>query len=250
MSGCSKEKNEQSNEETTTSSQAEKSDDKKSKVAFYVNSRPVYKNHIKNKTIDNAIIDEIIYEKAFIDGMDKQQEIVDKVEFYKKNLLIGRVKSNIVKQTITESNITDEQVKKYYKDNISNYTDLDLKQLIFQDEATAQQAYQQLNSKYLVNDIIQNFKNENINILTNNIKNSKKYNKLFESLEVGKFTTPQKSAGTYSVYIIENIHTKKLKNIKRIVKFKLLQTLKEDAITSYANKVKGEHNIEVKMANQ
>lgn len=119
---------------SNTTGGAPSQDKKEGKVLAEVNSGTIttgdFDNELKNlpeylkamadtpegrkEMLDTMVIRELILQQAAKDGLDKGQEIEDKLRDLRKRLV---VESFLKKKVETESNVSDEDMKKFYEQN-------------------------------------------------------------------------------------------------------------------------------------
>ena len=214
-------------------------------ISFMVNDRPVYKDQLSSNNMEISIQDEIIYETALIDGIDKDPEIIKKLELYKRNFIVGTLKGKIIKEYMKNIDINDEDVKKYYNDNIIKYTYLDIKKVSVTDKDIADNIYDELSKGTDLQKIITDYKDKDIIVIASNITNSKKYTKIFDKSEIGQITEPILQQGRYAIYRIDNIEKADFNRLQKVIKFSLTNHLRSKSIEEYVEKAKKEHNITI-----
>lgn len=74
---------------------------------------------VKNK-IDLWVKKQLMLNKAEIYLSDEQKDVEKNVEDYRASLLIYRYKQEFIKQKL-DTNVSDEQVEKYYKENLNSF---------------------------------------------------------------------------------------------------------------------------------
>lgn len=72
----------------------------------------------KKELIDTLVMRELILQKAAKDGIDKSKEVEDKLAELKKRIIVD---TYLKKQVETESKISDEELKKFYDQNIDKF---------------------------------------------------------------------------------------------------------------------------------
>lgn len=222
---------------------AEKSD---RQIAFQINDRPIYKDEIGNRHIYQVIDDEVLYEVALLNGDDQDPKVIELIKRYKKNLIVGRLKGNIIRDYMQNQNkISDEDIKGYYESNKSKYTILDLKQISCPNKEIADDIYNKLKGGHDINSILSSYNGENIQISVNSIRNNKEYNKYFPELNINEISQPISERDKFNIYQIIDVETMPYKRLSRRIKYHFLNEQKIKALEEYVNKAKQEHNIKI-----
>lgn len=222
------------------------------KLRLRINGRPVYT--AKNIQIpqEALIRDEVLYETAILENKDTQPDFVELIERYKRNQLIGRLKRDIIQNFNATHKITDEGLKKYYEENINDYIYLDLIELKIPSEEIANDIHNKLStdSNITTEQIVDIYKNENVEIVLIDLSNTRAFNNKFSKLEVGQFTKPEKVVTKYSIYMIEAVNKNELGKVKHIVLSNYKSSLKKKALDDYvADSIKN-NNIKIEEINE
>jgi len=224
----------------TTAPQEQKSE---ADIVFKINGKPYYKKDVKNIDLTSALQDAVLYEGALLEGKDQDPVYLKLIERYKKNILLGRYKGEIIQNYLADKKQTKEDVKKYYEDNKSRFSTLDLTKISTKDKDTSDKIYQELKNGKTPDEIKSTFENVNL------IKSSdvKKYNKEFNKLEAAEFTKPISENTFYNIYVIDTVDTKEFKIIKRTAAHQLINKSKQNALKEHADNIKKEKNIKVEI---
>jgi len=231
----------------TTSQQSTESNN--AKIAFYINERPVYENRMVQQNIDRTINDEIIYEAALIEKMDLDPEINKKVAGFKKSLILGTVKGKVISDHLKNNVITEEQIKAHYENNINDYTTLNVLVISSADKDAIDDLYNKVSNGKSFEETFSAIKNSGVTITKRKLENTKKYNRLFDKMENGSMSVPNKKGTLNYTYRIVEVKVKPLKYAQNKIKFYLRSISKPKAVKDYAESVKAKHNIKVKMVN-
>lgn len=86
-SGCSQSKKDEGNNTSVESSKQQSGSNEK--MVARLNSRPIYKTQLRDRNLDDVIADEILYQDAIRQGLDKDISIEDRVKRYKRNLIVS-----------------------------------------------------------------------------------------------------------------------------------------------------------------
>jgi len=254
--GCNSENNTKSQSPVDNTSKTENSDlSSKTKpegiLRFQINGRPVYTKGKSNVNLEALIRDEVIYETSIIQGKDIDPQIIQKVERYKRNLLIGQAKRDIIQNFMSAHKITDEEVKEYYDSNKSKYTYLDLIEIKTPTEESSTAIYNQLlsNKNKPIEEIVDEYKAKNIDITIIDLTNTRIYNNKFKKLKKGQITEPVEVNRRYSIYKIESVRIMTLGSMKNIILANYKSSLKKKSLDEYVEKSIAENNIKIKKVN-
>ena len=215
------------------------------KVAFKINGRPVYKDEMSVRDINTAINDEILFEAALIKGVDKEPRVEKTLKIYKRNFIVGTMKKKIIDDFLKNYQLSDEQINKYYEENKDKYSIINVHKLIIQDKSKAEEIHNKLVNGEAIDDIVNEYKKPNTEIIVQKIFNTRRYHNLFDSLEVGKISKPVDQQNDMVIYVIFKADVKPLDALKKNIKYSLLNEQKRKAIADYIEKTKKENSIKV-----
>ena len=224
--------------------------DTKSEVLFYINERPVTKGQSYGANLDTAINNEIIYEMALKENLHEEQEILDRVEQFKKNLIVGKIKFRLITDYLSTNTVTDEQIEAYYEKIKDKYARLDLTQIMLDDEETANDVYSKITNSDNIEDTLEQQEKAGIKIVTKKLNETKNYDRYFKSgLELGKISKPIKGRNKYNIYKIDKIGYTPLDQVKQQLKYRLTSKNRSKAIDEYVKKSIADNNIKIKKVN-
>jgi foldase protein PrsA len=193
--------------------------DAKSEVVFYINERPVTKGQSYGANLDTAINNEIIYEMAVKQNLDKDESIINRVELFRKNLITSKIKSQVIKDYLANNTVTDEEIEAYYEEIKDKYARLDLTQIMLDDEETANDVYSKITNSDNIEDTLEQQEKAGIKIVTKKLNETKNYDRYFKSgLELGKISKPIKGRNKYNIYKIDKIGYTPLDQVKQQLK--------------------------------
>ncbi len=86
-SGCSQSKKDEGKNSPLESSKEQSGSSEN--IVARVNSRPIYETELRDRNLDDIIADEILYQDAIRQGLDKDVSIEDRVKRYKRNLIVS-----------------------------------------------------------------------------------------------------------------------------------------------------------------
>lgn len=229
--------------DTTKESSLENS---REQIAFYINDRPVTRGQIHGPNLERGISNEVIYEMALKQGMDKDQEIIDRGQLYKKNLLVSKIKSKAIKDHLSQITITDEELDTFYEETKNNFARLDLTQIMLDDEQTAHNVYSKIVTSDDIDKTIDEQQKQGIVIITKELKLTRNYDHLFKEIEVGSLTKPVKGTHKYNIYRIDKIDYVPLEQIKQKLRLQLTSKHRLKAIDQYVDSAIKNNNIVIK----
>lgn len=222
------------------------------KLQFKINGRPVYTPKNSNTPMEALIRDEVLYESSLVEKRDQDPKFVNQIERYKRNLLIGQLKRDIIQKFNSTYKITDEELDKYYNENINQYTYLDLIDIRCPSEQIANDIYKELsgNTNITIEEITDRYKRENIDIVVVDLSNTRAFNNKFDKLEIGQFTKPEKVVTKYSIYRIEKAFINSIGKVKPIILSNYKSILKKKALDDYVSDSIKNNNIKIEEANK
>ena len=226
------------------------SQDTKSDIAFYINERPVTKGQLYGANLDTAISNEIIYEMALKENLHEEQEILDRVELFKKNLIVGKIKFRLITDYLSTNTVTDEQIEAYYEEIKDKYARLDLTQIMLDDEETANDVYSKIINSNNIEGTLEEQEKAGIKIVTKKLNETRNYDRYFKSgLKLGEISKPIKGNNKYNIYKIDKIDYTPLERVKQQLKYQLISKNKLKVIDEYVEKSIAENNIKIKKVN-
>lgn len=244
------------NEDTKVQKNVEKNVEKDSTkkidkvIAFTINDRPVYKNQLAGRDIDAAINDEILYEVALINGEDKNPKVIQLIDRYKHNLIVGRYKGNIIKSHIKSVEISEEDLKKYFDSNKSKYSRVDVRKISSENKEIAEDVYNKLKDGKDINSIVESYSKDNVQIEVTNITNNRKYNDYFTEFKVNEISNLQSERNKFNIYQITDVHILSFSRAKRNIRYHFVNEQKASAIQQELEKAKKEHNFIIEIINR
>ena len=245
LPACKENKSKQANESTKTSEQSADTSQDKGKVAFKINGRPVYEDEMSARNIDEAIKDEILYEAALIKGVDKEPQVEKTLNMYRRNLITGVLRKQIIDEAMENYQVSDENINNYYEEHKDNYITLDVNKLIIQDKSKADEVYNKLSGGEAIEDVVEEYKTENSEIILQQLYNNRKLSKEFDSFEVGEVSKPIDEQNNAVIYVITKVEIIPLDKVKRQIAYILMNLRKAIAVNAFIEKAKREENIKI-----
>ena len=225
----------------------------KGKIVAYVNGRPVYEKDLGPLSLEDALVNEVLYEAGLSEGMEK--DFQEQIENYKKQLIVNRMRlkilANVDESELTKT-VTNEDIERYYKENESKYTYPHVVELMISDRKVAEE----IRSRALKGEDFEKIAKEyedqpGLAVRFYDWKYTKKFNNNFDKLEVGAVSNliPHKKHG-YLVRKIVDIRKISLDKVRAPIKHALIAKKKAQAVKDYAEKLKKEHNINVRVVGE
>jgi len=93
----------------------------------------------KLELLDNLITGEVVFQEGLRQGLDKNKDVLARLEEAKREIMINTMVEKIVNEKIGE-----EQVKKYYEDRKKDFKQVKASHILVNQEAQAKDIYKQL----------------------------------------------------------------------------------------------------------
>ncbi len=229
---------------------SEKSQGLDKTVVAKVNDAPIYKYTLDNNLnnpLKEAIVREVLIQKAIKDGLVeeidyKNIDLNNRVESTKIASFIFStdqlMRRKILNNVNVNKKITDEDLNKYYNDNIEKYTYV--KTLVYSvdsDEATAGQIRKMLLSGSTVDNIRDEYSDQNIKISVEEKKltNDPLILTSFDVIKVGAISKPIRFTGNYNLYKIVEVKKVSIDKISSALKQNIKSSRKQEAINGYVD---------------
>ena len=178
-------------------------------------------------------------------GVDKKPEVEKIIKIYKRNLITGVLRKQIIDDAMVDYKPTDEAINKYYEDNKQKYITLDLNKLIIQDKSKADEVYSKLAAGEAIEDVVSEYKTQDTEIIVQKLYNNKRLSKEFDTVEVGKISKPIDEQNNAVIYVITKVEVLPLNKLKKQITYILLNTHKAAALNNFINKAKKDNNIKI-----
>jgi|GEM_PF-1092851 len=252
--GCSNsQKKEAKNEEKQTREEKTTSQTKASvgkgegkTVVAYVNGRPIYKEDLRGRSLQDAIDLEILYEEGLRRGLDKELE--DKIEDFKKRQIVTTLQREILKNVkVSPSEITEKEIEEYYNQNKDKYRYLVLKEIVTDDKSIAEDIQKRALNGEDLEKIASEYSQAGKKVTVRDVRNPRKYNKVFSGNEIGSVSQIIEEGEEFKILKLVNVKEIPLSKAKQAIKYNLVARKRADAIHEFAEKVKKEHKIKVEI---
>jgi foldase protein PrsA len=215
-------------------------------VVAYVNGRPIYKEDLRGRSLQDAIDLEILYEEGLRRGLDKELE--DKIENFKKRLIVTTLQREILKNVkVNPSEITDKEIEEYYNQNKDKYRYLVIKEIVTDDKSIAEEIQKRALQGEDFEKIASEYSQAGKNVTVRDVRNPRKYSKVFSGNEIGSISQIIQEGNEFKILKLVNVREIPLSRAKQAIKYNLVARKKADAIHEFAEKVKKEHNIKVEI---
>ena len=214
-------------------------------VVFRINGAPIYKEDLKGIPFKKAIMNEIFYQEGLRNGIDKNIE--DKVEEYKRSLVIGKVTTEYLKAQPKLEEVTDEEMVDYYNKNIMKFQNLRIQEISVTDQKLAGE----IRDRALTGEDLSKIASElslptriiNVNPdeLTKNNKN------MFKVIEKGFVSEVVKDGNEFKVLRIQDIKNYPLEKIQKSLTYIVIAHKKSQALLDYQDQLVKQNNINLEV---
>ncbi len=225
----------------------------KGKIVAYVNGRPVYEKDLGPLSLEDALVNEVLYEAGLSEGMEK--DFQEQIENYKKQLIVNRMRLKVL-ANLDESElaktVTNEDIERYYKENERKYTYPHVVELMISDRKVAEEIRNRALKGEDFEKIAKEYEDKpGLVVRFYDWKYTKKFNNNFDKLEVGEVSDliPHKKHG-YLLRKIVDIRKISLDKVRAPIKYALIAKKKAQAVKDYAEKLKKEHHIKVRVVEE
>ena len=249
FTGCQDKKSDQAIEQNQTTVDSTKTQDK-GKLLFTINGRAVYEKDARINNISSAVNDEILYESAIMEGIDKDPSVLRSLKFHKRNVYLGLLKRKIIQSYLETHQVTMEEVEQHYNNNLSKYTILDLIVITAPDLETAQSIKTNLTKGASLESITDKYKKSEDKIKVKKFKNSKSFNDKFDKFEVGLISDPIDQKSKFKIVKITKVNTAPLDIVSKTIRYELANKLKFKAVQEHIEKLKSDNRIKIEMASE
>ncbi len=217
----------------------------KGKVVARVNRNPIHEKELGQRSVEYAIGDEILYDEALRQGLDKQYEY--KVENYRMNLLIGLMKRDIYINKLKGYDVTQEEIMDYYNRNEFKYRKLKLVLISALDEKVAEEIHKRAINGEDLDKIAEEYKKKDISLTVKDLGFTDDYNDNFKTLQVNAVSDIKKIADANLIFKIIEVETEPSDKDRQLIKFAILNDLKAQALKDSIEQLKQKNNVEVEI---
>lgn len=241
--GCKLSDKEESGKGTV--SESEKNETVKNEVVARVDGNPIYKGDLHGRPLESAITDQILYEEGLRQGLDKKY--AKKVEDYKKNMIIGIVKSQILLKNAKNYKITQADIDEYVDQNRNKYRNLKLKKITAPDKNVAEEIQKRALEGQDFDKIASDYSNSNVEVTVTEIGPTNEYNDMFDEIAVGKLSGIRQYADRFQIFRIIEVSDKLSASQRRKITFELANRRKGETLTNAVEEIKKKDNIKVEI---
>lgn len=222
---------------------------KENKPLAKVNGTIIYEKDLKGRNLDDVITDEILYQAALKQGVDKKIE--EKVDRYEKNLIIRSMKQEILRNQVKakDESITEEEIEDYYKNNRERFSFFTVQSIAVDDRITAED----IRNRAIKGENLENIKSqiektgEKLSIIKFTLPNNLK--RLFDSYDVGNVSNIYERFNHFVVLKIIDVKRIPLSEVKMGIQQAIIASRKKDPIRKNVEKLKNENDIVVEILN-
>ena len=242
--GCNKNETKETKGENTTDTEIT---EETGQIVFKINDRPVYEDEMSVSDLTGAVNDEILYEAAIMQGVDKEPKVARTLKIYRRNFLTGIMKKKVLDEFLKDYKVPDEDVNNYYNSHKGDFTILDVNRLTIKDKSKTDEIYNKLVEGEAIDDLVNEYKKQNIEIISQKIVNTRRYNDQFNSFEIGEISKPLDEQNNSVIYVILKTEVSPLDKVASNIRYKLLNQAKAQALNDYIKKLKDEGKVKVQI---
>lgn len=249
VSSCEKENATPTQSPDKMATQIQKSDIDHTKIVAKVNGRPIYQDDLKGITLDDAIADEILYERGLKQGLD--QKFQKQIEDFKKRIVLDDMKKQL-SYTIPKQTVSSEEIEKYYHENKSHYAYLRVKQISVDNKKVAEEIYKKLKEGEDIDKIKSAYASKNkAKVLVSESNVGKAYNRYFDNYALNSVSEIIPYGNDYKILKIVEVKVVPLSNVRvqASIKSNLKAQKEKQIVQDIAEKIKKEDNVKVEMIN-
>ncbi|MCH8028831.1 MAG: peptidyl-prolyl cis-trans isomerase [Candidatus Dadabacteria bacterium] len=212
-----------------------------------VNNTPIYKEDLRGRRLQELINEEILYFEALRRGIDKKPKITKQPEEKRKNLIIMTIKSDIMRALPKPSQITDEEARKYYNDNIKKFTTVIVKRIIAPDKALAEEIHKKVAAGGDFEKIASEYATAGKQVTVNQKSLRKSDKDIFNKLEVGSLSDIRESGDKFEILQISEIRKMPYKKIKRALLHTITAQKNQVIVKEMMEQFKKDNNINIEI---
>lgn len=211
-------------------------------VVATVNGNPVYKRDLRAKSLDDVIENEIFYQAGLEMGYDKR--FADQINDYKKRIISSAVRKEKLNK-LTDSKVTDEDMKAYYKENEGKYMHLVVEQISVKDEKVAEEIREKALGGEEFKDIAKDYTDKKVDVRVKEFRLPTHYNHIFKEKKIGSLSETQKGVQGFELFRITEIQRIPFEKAKPALRHNVLSQRKAEAMSQYAQELSEKYGIEI-----
>lgn len=209
-----------------------------------VGGHPIYKEDIADRSLDEAIEEEILYQIGIERKIDK--EVEKDVTLYKRSLIVEKTQERIISEL--KPVISEEELLNYFNKNRSLFSTIELMDITVPDRDIASEIKDRIYDGEDIDALLSELQGEEE--LAGQIT-SKSYNRVVdvfsEALEENAQSVIIDENGKYKVVVLLAKRPATLKESYELVSNRLRDRKTEEAFTDLMNKMKGEKKVTIKL---
>jgi len=241
--GCGKsEKKEETKKASSTETEGVTHVEKK--IVARVDGRSIYEEDLRGRPIEEVIVDEILYEEGLKRGLDKKFE--ERVELYKRNLIINELKAEIIKNLPKEV-VGRKEIEGYYKENESKYKYLRIKQVSVEDKNLAEKIHKKALAGEDLEKIASDYSKSGTNLTVTDLGYNKKYNDLFSGKDIGSVSDVIQEGDRFKILKLIEVREIPLSMLNQPIKYAVSAKKRGEAVREFVEKLKEENKIKVEI---
>jgi hypothetical protein len=221
-------------------------------VVARVNGTPIYKEELRGMPLQSAINDEILYQEGLNQGLDKK--LADKVNEYKRTIIIGNVKKEIMLKAAKNEpkTVNDEEIQEYYNSHKDRYGEpnLRLKAIFSEDKDIADEIHKKALNGEEFEKIASEYSDSGKKVTVQQRGFTNVYDERFNVLEVGQISNVFKTARGYVTLKIIEISNQPSRGQKQKIRFDILNQRRADALEKGIEQIKKANNVKVQIVGE
>jgi len=233
------------NESKSQGEEANQVDQSKTVVAM-VNDVPIYREDLRGFDVQKALQKELLYQYGLKQGY-LDDSIKQRVENFKKSLVISKVKIDAIKDYMALNPVTPEEIDSEYKQNKQQFTYLKLNELEIADKDTADKVYNEAKSGTSLKDLGSKY-GDKVKFSEMD-RSTKRFNRFFNDLKPGSVSELINNNGKYYIYKVEDTTQLPTPDVRRRLRLEKEAEKKRTAINNLVQKIKQSGDFKVKMMN-
>lgn len=214
------------------------------KVVARVNGQAIYEDDLSGRNLEYAISEEIIYQEALRQGIDKKYR--NKVRDFEKSLIVRDTKQSLLENAEPTKEVSLEEIKDYYEKNKDKYSHVRIYEISFPDSNLGNEIREKAKGEEDLQNIANSYPDMVINV--NDIGYNRSMLQHFKTREVGVVSEViQKPDGTFSVLKIAEVKDIPLNSSKQAIRHILEAKKKRKMFENYSQKIANENNMTIEI---
>jgi hypothetical protein len=214
------------------------------KVVARVNGNPIYEEDLKGRRLKMAINEEVLYQEALKQGLDKQLQ--GEIDTYKRRVLIETVQKELLRglPKAPKVEVTDEEIEKYYRKHSNRYRFISLKEISVSDRSTAEEVRKKLLAG---EDPIKIQSEMREKVIMKDLNFGRRHKDKFDKIEIGSVTEVIEDGNQFKILQITDVRQIPQEKVSNAIKHIIIARKKGKALQEKIEELKKENNIKVEI---